>query len=334
MVAAVSARQEWNCVDLMKAADASGGHGSIEIIEIPKPTPRSGEVLVEVECSAVEDGEGQVLKKSWVGKFLHRNTKPLVFGWNVAGTVAAVGPDADLTVGDRIWGHLDFDPFQQQGSYSEYVTMRCSAVAKRPKGLDAAAAASFATTGLTALQSVRDYGRLKSGKVLLVIGAGGGIGGVAVAIGKKLGAQVIGLCSTRDVEKVKMLGADRVIDRKQEDFLESGVAVDVILDTPSKYRYRQCSPLLNPGGTYVDLHPWTLPAGFLQSLLSTRRCRFAQVQSNRDDLELLGQWISEGFEIPVSVESRFPVRELSSALEQRLDPSRSGAVVVDVAQGW
>ena len=319
---------------IMKAADASSGKDDIRIIDIPKPLPKSGEVVVQVECSAVEDGEEQVLRKTWVGKFLHRNTTPLIFGWNIAGIVDSVGSGVGLAKGDPVWGHLDFSPFQKQGSYSEYVVMRSDAVAKRPEGLAAAEAASFATTGLTALQAIRNYGGLKPGKALLVIGAGGGIGGAAVALGKKLGAKVIAVCSTKDIEKVKMRGADRIIDRKQEDFIKSGIKVDVILDTPSKYTFGQCSALLNRGGTYVDLHPWTLLAGYFQSIISGKRCRFAQVQSKRDDLDLLGQWISNGMELPITVESRFPVRNLGDALKQRLNPSRSGAIVVDVKGRW
>ena len=319
---------------IMKAADASNGRDDVRIIDIPKPSPKSGEVVVQVECSAVEDGEGQVLRKTLIGKFLHRNTTPLIFGWNIAGMVESVGSDVDLAKGDPVWGHLDFDPFQKQGSYSEYVVMRSDSVAQRVEGLEAAEAASFATTGLTALQAIRNYGGLKPGKTLLVIGAGGGIGGVAVALGKKLGAEVIAVCSTKDIEKVKLQGADRILDRKKEDFIQSGIKVDVILDTPSKYSFGLCSALLNRGGTYVDLHPWSLLAGFFQALVSGKRCRFAQVKSKRDDLDLLGQWISNGMELPITVESRFPVRNLGEALQKRLDPARSGAIVVDVKGGW
>ena len=318
----------------MKAADASNGIDDIRIVDVPKPSPKSGEVVVQVECSAVEDGEGQVLRKTLVGKFLHRNTTPLIFGWNVAGTVEAVGSEVDLAKGDLVWGHLDFEPFQKQGSYSEYVTMRADAVAKRPDVLEAAQAASFATTGLTALQAIRNYGGLEPGKSLLVIGAGGGIGGVAVALGKKLGAEVVAVCSTKDIEKVKRQGADRILDRKKEDFINSGTKVDVVLDTPSKYSFGRCSALLNRGGTYVDLHPWSLLTGSIHSLIAGKRCRFAQVKSKREDLDVLGQWLADGMKLPITVESRFPVRNLGEALQKRLDPSRSGAIVVDVKGGW
>jgi len=259
---------------------------------------------------------------------------PLTFGWNIAGTVDMVGSEVDLKVGDPIWGHLDFDPFQKQGSYSEYVVMRANAVATRPNNLEAAKAASFATTGLTALQAIRNYGGLESGKTLLVIGAGGGIGGVAVGLAKQLGAEVIAVCSTRDIEKVKLRGADKVIDRKNEDFTKSGIKVDVILDTPSKYNFSKCSQLLKCGGTYVDLHPWTLFSGFLQALVSGKKCKFAQVQSKREDLELLGEWTLEGMPLPISIESHFPVRDLGEALHQRLKPSRSGAIAVTIEGGW
>ena len=275
----------------MWAADASAGPDDIAFVRSPIPRLGSHDVRVRVTHSAVEDGEAQVLNRTWVGTFLHRNARPLVLGWNVAGVVDAVGARVSaLAVGDPVWGHLDFGMFQRQGAYAELVTMREDAVAKRPDA--------------------------------------------AIALAKQLGARAVGVCSTKDVAKVERLGADRVIDRKQQDFLATDERFDVVLDTPSKYSFGQCSPLLAPGGTYVDLHPWTLPGGFVQSLLTSKRCRFAQVASRRSDLEQVGTWITQGMPPAVQIDSRFPVSDLAPALKRRLEPARAGQVVVEVSGNW
>jgi len=322
-------------LEMMRAMDASGGRGAIEMIRIPKPSAGPGQVRVEVVCSAVEDGEDQVLRRTWVGMFLHRNVRPLVIGWNVAGVVDAVGAGVeDFSIGDAVWGHLEFDMFQKQGAFSEFVIMGADAIAKRPEAVTVELAAALPTVSLTALQALRDFGRLQAGGSVLVIGAGGGIGSASVAIAKRLGAEVVGLCSTKDVDKVAGLGANRVIDRKKEDFLASDVQVDVILDTPSKYSFGQCRHLLKPGGTYLDLHPWTLAGGFLQSMLTSKRCRFVMVAPKKADLEQVGGWLIDGMPSPVAVDSRYPVSELAAALSRRLERDRSGQVVVEVAGNW
>ena len=233
-----------------------------------------------------------------------------------------------------MWGHLAYDVFQRQGAFSEYVVMERSALAKRPESLASEQAAALATVGSTAPQALRDYGRLQAGMRVLVIGAGGGIGGVAVALARQLGAEAVGLCSTRDVDKVRAMGATHVIDRKQEDFLATDLRFDVILDTPSKYSFGEVAHLLAPGGTYLDLHPWTLPGGFLRSLFTSKRCRFVQVESRQSDLELLGRWVDEGLSVPVQIDSRYPVSQLGAALHRRLDRARSGQVVVEVEGRW
>lgn len=186
---------------------------------------------------------------------------------------------------------------------------------------------------MTSLQSLRDLGRLAAGQRALIIGAGGGIGSIAVGVAKRLGASVTAVCSTRDVERVTELGADAVIDRKLADPLAARDAYDVVFDTPAVHSFGGCAPMLRAGGAYVTTLPDAgLMAGMAQALFSSKRCYFVQVASKRADLELVGGWLDDGLQ--VTIDSRHRIADLDAALARQLDRGRVGRVVVDVADGW
>lgn len=306
----------------------------IEAIELPKPAPGRGAVRVKVVAAAVNAGEEKVMDGDFVGRFLHANTTPLVLGWDFAGTVDSIGEDVtDLQVGDAVWGHLAFSPSQKQGTYSEFVTVMRSEISKKPDDVSFQLAAISPTIAMTGLQSLRDCGRLSKGGNVLIIGAAGGIGSVSVGIAKRLGAHVTAICSTKDVEKVKALGADVILDRKTTDPFRSGDTYDVIFDTPAVSSYHQCVKLLKAGGTYVTTLPdMNLITGMMRSLFSSKRVRFVQVASKREDLELVSQWLSDGLKVPL--DSSFKISELETAFQRQTSRERSGRVVVDVDGMW
>ena len=306
----------------------------VEMIEMPKPTPGAAEVRVKVIASAVNAGEEKVIGGDLVGRFLHARTSPLVLGWDVAGTVDAVGDRvADLDEGAAVWGHLAYSMSQKQGAFAEYVTLPREALAIKPDDVPFHVAAAAATIAMTSLQSLRDLGRLSEGGSALIIGAGGGIGSVAVGIGKRLGGHVTGVCSTRDVERVEALGADAVIDRKKSDPLDAESAYDVVFDTPAAYSFGRCAKVLRAGGTYITTLPGLpLATGLARALFTSKHCRFIQVASKREDLELIGGWLADGLDVPI--DSRHRIADLGAALERQVDRDRVGRVVVDVAEGW
>ncbi|MGI9658790.1 MAG: zinc-binding dehydrogenase, partial [Gaiellaceae bacterium] len=232
-----------------------------------------------------------------------------------------------------VWGHLAFSPTQKQGAFAEYVTLASEALAAKPDDVPHHVAAAAPTVSMTGLQSLRDLGRLGQGSNAMIIGAGGGIGAVAVGIGKRLGGHVTAVCSTPDVERVRALGADAVIDRKTSDALAAQSSYDVVFDTPAVHSYGQCANTLRAGGTYVTTLPdAALIMGMARALFSSKRCRFVQVASKRADLELVGQWLSDGLEVPI--DSRHPISDLAAALRRQSERGRSGRVVVDVADAW
>jgi NADPH:quinone reductase-like Zn-dependent oxidoreductase len=307
---------------------------SVEMIEIPKPKPGQGEVRIKVIASAVNPGEEKVISGDFVGRFLHAKTSPLVLGWDFAGTVDALGDGVtDIDEGTAVWGHLAYSMSQKQGAFAEYITLPREALAVKPDDVPYQVAAAAATVSMTGLQSLRDIGGLGEGGKALIIGAGGGIGLVAVGIAKRLGGHVTGVCSTKDVERVKALGADAVIDRKNADPLDVESAYDVVFDTPAVHSFGRCVKVLRAGGSYVTTLPdGALVTGMVRALFTSKHCRFVQVASKRADLELVGGWLSDGLE--VTIDSRHKIADLGAALKRQADPKRVGRVVVDVAEGW
>ena len=228
----------------------------VEISEIPKPTPSPGNVRVKVIASAVNAGEEKVIGGDFVGRFLHAKTSPLILGWDVSGTVDALGKGVtDLDERAAVWGHLAYSPSQTQAAFAEYVALPREALAAKPDDVPYHVAAAAATVAMTSLQSLRDLSGLGEGGTALIIGAGGGIGSVGVGIGKRLGGRVTGVCSTKDVARIEALGADAVIDRKQSDPLDADAAYDVVFDTPAVHSFSRCAKILRAGGTYVTTLP-------------------------------------------------------------------------------
>ncbi len=306
----------------------------VEVSELPIPLPDRGEVRVKVISSAVNPGEEKVLSGDFVGRFLHAKTSPLVLGWDFAGTVDALGDGVtDVDIGSGVWGHLEFSWKQKQGAFAEYITIPRDQLATKPDNVPYHVAAAAPTVVMTSLQSLRDLGRLDKGGKALIIGAGGGIGSVSVGIAKRLGAQVTGVCSTKDVERIRALGADEVIDRKKSDPLDAESVYDVVFDTPAVHSFGQCSKVLKPSGAYVTTLPnLALVTGMVRSLFSSKRCHFVQVASKRADLELVGGWMIDGLEVPI--DSRHKIADLGRALKRQNEQDRVGRVVIDVADGW
>jgi NADPH:quinone reductase-like Zn-dependent oxidoreductase len=306
----------------------------VKMVEIPKPTPSVSEVLVKVMASAVNPAEEKVLSGDFVGRFLHAKTSPLILGWDFAGTVEASGGREDgLSEGTAVWGHLAYSPSQRQGAYAEYITLPRQALSAIPEEVPHHVAAAAATVTMTSLQAIRDLGRLRPDGRALIIGAGGGIGSVAVGIGKRLGGHVAAVCSTKDVQRVEALGADTVIDRRRADPLGAEAAYDVVFDTPAVHSFGRCARALRDRGTYVTTLPdASLLTGMARALFTSKRCRFVQVESKRADLELVGGWLREGLSVPI--DSRHRIVDLEVALARQKDRDREGRVVVDVTGGW
>jgi NADPH:quinone reductase-like Zn-dependent oxidoreductase len=226
------------------------GLANLKLEEIEKPVPGDDQILVKVHAVSVNpydwhfvEGTPYFMRGMGVGL---RKPKDIRLGVDFAGTIETVGKNVtQFKPGDEVFGGRD-------GAFAEYVCRRAvGAVALKPAGLTFEQAASINIAGITALQGVRDKGKVQPGQKVLINGASGGVGTFAVQIAKSYGAEVTGVCSTRNVELVQSLGADHVIDYTKEDFTKGDQHYDVILDNVANHSLSECRRVLTPNGIYV-----------------------------------------------------------------------------------
>ena len=311
--------------------------GKARQVLLETPQCKSDQVLVRVQWSAIDTAADSVLQKTWTGTFVHKKIDPLILGWHFAGTVVETGSKVTAwNKLDKVWGHLQYEPGQKQGSFAEYIVVGEDECARQPDHVDSHILAAAATEAITAYQALYKLGGLESGQSVLIMGAGGGVGSAAVQIARNMGAHVTAVCSTKDVKRVKDFGAHVVIDRKiNPSFLiELEKSYDVIFDTPNMYSISQCLRKLESRGTYVGTIPsWGLLSGMIRTMLSKKSCKFIGCHSNKDDLETIGHWLEEG-RLKIDVDSKFPVKDLTKVVERQGAKNKNGRVVVQVEGGW
>ena len=292
-------------VPTMMRAVVHRRYGTEEVLAIEEmavPEPGSGQVLVRVEASSLNALDWHFMTGTpWLIRPTSGLVRPkrVVPGADVAGTVVALGPDVeDLRVGDTVFGE------SPGGGCAAFAVVASDHVAPIPDGVDVQAAAATPVAGLTALQARRTHARTRPGEHVLVNGAAGGVGTFTVQIAKALGAEVTAVSSTRNVEMVRRLGADTVIDYTTDDFVEQGARFDVMVDNVGNRKPAECKRVLHPAGRYVAisgpkknrLHG---PVAFIvRAALSFRRASqsFHQftASANRDDLSYLGELLASG----------------------------------------
>lgn len=321
--------------DRMKAiaTHAPGSTADLKVTEVPVPTPGPGEIRVRVIAAAVNPADHKVATGAGGAGFIHAKVFPQIAGYDLSGTVDAVGEGvSDLQVGDAVFGHIPYAGTTKHGTFAELATIAADAVAKKPEGIPHETAAALATAGLTALQSLRDKAGVVSGSHVLVVGASGGVGSLAVVVGKRLGAEVTGICGEDAADFVRGLGADEVIARSTDPFAQ-GPRWDAVLDTPNALGFFTARRGLRPGGTYMPTLPSpAMVLGKLVSLVTSQRMRFVVVVSRRADLETLAGWTEDGMAVPI--EARYPVRDAAKAIDEIARGGRRGRIAIEVADGW
>jgi NADPH:quinone reductase-like Zn-dependent oxidoreductase len=317
----------------MRAAilEKNGPVEGVRVGEIETPRPSADEILVRIHAAAVNPADVKVVTGKDGGGFIHARKFPMAVGFDFSGVVEEAGGNVtSRAVGDQVFGHLAYSPSTRQGSFAEYVTVKPAAVGIRPPSVSHEDAAATATAGCTALQALRDKGRLKAGQRVLVNGASGGVGSFAVQIARALGAEVWGTASAAKADFVRGLGAPNVIDYRQTPLESIGETFDVVLDAASTSSFNKTRHLLERGGAYVTLLPSvSLLGGVLLSLFSNKRCTFVGVQSRAADLEQLGAWLDSD-ELRASVERVYPLAEVASALAALQSGAVKGKLAVRV----
>jgi len=318
---------------LAMAIPSYGPVEQMKLIELPTPEPGAGQVRVKVHASAVNPSEQKVATGRT--KFLHSRNFPMVLGYDFSGVVDLVGAGVTrVAEGDEVFGFLPYSGSNKLGAFAEYTLSAVSGLTLKPASVSHAVAAAAATPAITALQSLRDLGRLPSHGRTLIIGASGGVGALGVGVAKKLGAEVVAVCATHAVDFVKGLGADVVIDRKKADPLRVAKGpFDVVFDVAAVSSWSATRHLLGKGGVYVT----TLPGAAIVlhlglSLFTATRAKIVIVKNRADDLALLGRWLTEGLQVPI--ESTVPVRDVVAGIERMAAGEMRGRISVDVIGGF
>jgi NADPH:quinone reductase-like Zn-dependent oxidoreductase len=309
----------------------------VEQARIPKPEAADDEVLVRVHASSINRGDyyalggAAVLMRPMIGGV--RRPKSEQFGGDFAGIAEAVGKDvSDIEPGDEVFG-------VRTGAFAEYVAVK-TAVARKPAKLSFEEAAAVPIAALTALEALRDHGGLEPGQRVLVNGGSGGVGTFAVQLAKSLGAEhVTAVCSPANVERVRSLGADRVIDYTRDDYTQGGERYDLLIDVAGNRSWRANRRVLDPEGKRVLvgmpkggrlIGPLGRLARFMLSRqFSKRRQAFFVCKPNRANLALLRELIEEG-KVRPAVDRVYALGEITDALEAMGEGHVQGKLVVRI----
>jgi NADPH:quinone reductase-like Zn-dependent oxidoreductase len=318
--------------------DRYGSPDILELKEIDLPTGSDDHLLVRILAACVNPYDWRLLRANpslvRLMKGLRRPRQAVIPGADMAGVVESVGKGVTrFRPGDEVYAEIG------AGCFADYVSVQEELVALKPTNLTFEQAAAVPMTAMTALQGLRNVGRLEEGQRVLVNGASGGVGSFAVQLAKALGAaEVTGVCSTRNLELVRSIGADRVIDYTQEDFTQSGQRYDLLLDTVGNYSIRAFRRAVTRKGTFVIAGggggrwlgpvPQLLKGKLLSPFVSQRIVTFV-CKPNRDDLELLKELIEAGKVTPV-IDRTYPLVEVPDAIRYLEEGHARGKVVITV----
>jgi NADPH:quinone reductase-like Zn-dependent oxidoreductase len=309
----------------------------LQLAEIEKPVPADDQVLVKVHAATVNPLDWHYMRGSPYIMRLDSGLgapKDPSMGVDFAGTVEAVGKNVTrFKPGDEVFGG-------RSGAFAEYVTVREDrALALKPSNISFEQAAAVPIAAITALQGLRDKGNLKPGQKVLINGASGGVGTFAVQIAKTLGAEVTGVCSTRNVDMVRALGADHVIDYTRENFTESGQRYDLILDNVGNHSLLDVRQALAPDGTLVIvgtsskgnwLGPlWRPLTAILVSPFVSQNLVSFMARLDPQDLSVLAELMQSGQLTPV-IDRRYSLSEVPAAIRYLEEGHARGKVVINV----
>jgi NADPH:quinone reductase-like Zn-dependent oxidoreductase len=307
----------------------------LKIGEVERPSIQDApdRILVKVHYAAVNPLDYLSRKGYWPTRFSNGLLKPKVadqiLGIDVAGTVEAVGTGVTrFKPGDRVFGLC-------YGSHAEYVRPREKGLSLMPANVTLQAAAAVPCAALTALQALRKVANVQPGQRVLIYGASGGIGHFAVQLAKHFGAEVTAVCSTKNLDWVKALGADHMIDYTQSDFARNGQQYDLILDAVGKRTYSSCKPSLTANGIYITEHPLKpaaqIPQWIFSMVLRDPRFKTHLTEADVADMELLRDLLEQGRLKPV-VEKCYPLDQIVTAHRHVENGHTSGKVVIEVVR--
>jgi NADPH:quinone reductase-like Zn-dependent oxidoreductase len=315
-----------------------GPPDELQLKEVEKPVPKANEVLIKIHATTVTTSDCNIRNLTFVPKlfFLPMRmqfgfTKPKnnILGLELAGNVEAVGADVTrFKNGDQIFGTTE----PAFGAHAEYICLPEDGVlTNKPANMTYEEAATIPVIGNTALYFIRDLGNIEAGGKVLINGASGGIGTFAVQLTKYYGADVTGVCSTANVELVKSLGADQVIDYTKEDFTQTGQTYDVVFDTVAKSSFSRCKSSLKKNGIYLVTIPklavllqilWT-------SIIGSKKVKMGGAPAKIENLLFLKELIEAG-NLKTVIDKRYPLDQTAEAFRYVEKGHKKGNVVIIV----
>jgi NADPH:quinone reductase-like Zn-dependent oxidoreductase len=318
--------------------DRYGSADVLEFRDIEEPVVRENDVLVRVHAAGCGPDVWHIMAgEPYMARIALglRRPKVAVRGWDVAGTVEAVGANVtNVRPGDAVMGTAE------RGSFAELVATPSDTLVSKPAGLSFEQAAAVPVSGVTAWRAVRDEGNVQAGQTVLVIGASGGVGSLAVQIAKAFGGTVTGVCSAPKADLVRSIGADDVIDYTREDFTDGSRRWDVIIDTAGRRPLSQLRRALSPKGTLVIVGGdgggrWT--GGFFRGMLRApvvsmfvgQRLRGLATKIEQPDLLALAELIGSGAVTPV-IDRTYPLIEAPDAIRYLEEGHAAGKIVITV----
>lgn len=317
---------------------AFGGPDVLELRDVDRPVVTDGDVLVRVHAASVNPADWHYMRGTpYIGRMAFGMLKPKskAFGTDFAGTVESVGSNVkQFRPGDEVFGG-------RTGAFAEYVCVpEDQAVVLKPARVTFQAAAAVPIAAITALQGLRDGLHVEPGQSILINGAAGGVGTFAVQIAKAFGAEVTGVCSTKNVDMVRAIGADRVIDYTQEDFTRSEQRYDLMLDVAGSKSWSECRRVLKPHATFVMVggtgtNSWLGPlthsvgVGFASVGASQKVVPLFLAKMTKEDLVVLQELLEAG-KITTVIDRTYPLSETPEAIRYLEAGHARGKVVITV----
>ena len=313
------------------------GIENLQLRELEKPSPNDNEVLVRVRAASINPVDGHLIRGSWMMRPMSglRKPKNTRFGTDFSGVVEAIGKDVmNFKSGDEVFG-------AKNGAVADYICVKADrAIVMKPSNITFEQAGSVGIAGVTALQGLRDKGHIQAGQKILINGASGGVGTFAVQIAKAFGAEVTGVCSTHNVDLVKSIGADHVIDYTKEDFTKTDQHYDMIYDLVGNHSFPERRQILTPNGICVlagiggaGFHPesWGRILGnfktAFQSKFTSQKFVTYIAKLTKDDLNVLRDFMQAGKLSPV-IDRTYKISETQAAVRYLEEGHARGKVVI------